>query len=224
LGEILGRLAAGGSASLPSQAGALRDVIREFSLHDPDRLSSEGALGFWLDLYNSGALALAAEAAAAGRDSVLRVPGAFRVPFVEVAGETLSLDAVEHAKVRRFGDPRIHSALVCGSVSCPTLRSLPFSGSDLDDVLDHQMRAFLAGGGADFDERSGVVRLSRVFAWYGSDFVRPSRMPTFVPVRRRTLMRALVPWLDGPVRAAATSAETVIEFQSYDWGLRCSVG
>jgi hypothetical protein len=57
--------------------------------------------------------------------SVLRMPGAFSAPFVTVAGERLSLDAIEHAKIRRFADPRIHAALVCGSVSCPTLRPPP---------------------------------------------------------------------------------------------------
>ena len=46
------------------------------------------------------------------------------------------LDDIEHGKVRRFGDPRIHSALVCGSVSCPTLRFEPYEGDRLDASAD----------------------------------------------------------------------------------------
>ena len=65
----------------------------------------------------------------------------------------------------------------------------------------------------------GAVMLSRVFLWYGSDFVRPHRMPTLLPASRRRIAKALQPWL--PKEAA--SAETV-GFQDYDWGLACSVG
>ena len=57
-------------------------------------------------------------------------PGAFDAPWAMVGGESLSLNDIEHGKIRRFRDPRIHAALVCGSVSCPTLRYEPF-GEDL---------------------------------------------------------------------------------------------
>ncbi len=177
-------------------------------------------MAFWLNLYNAGALRLTATAADASAPSVLRVPGGFDRPFVEVDGERLSLDAIEHAKVRRFGDPRIHGALVCGSVSCPTLRSTPYLGADLDRQLDDQMRWFLASGGAVTGVES--VMLSRVFLWYGPDFVRPTRMPAFLPTPRRAVASSLVPWLSSEVAAAVTSGSR-IEFQPYDWGLRCAV-
>ncbi|MDH4116864.1 MAG: DUF547 domain-containing protein [Acidimicrobiia bacterium] len=214
---VLKELATGGTSVLGALGPDLDAVIATLAKVDPDGLSPSGALAFWIDLYNAGALRLAATASGDGAPSVLRVPGAFSRPFVEVAGERLSLDAVEHAKVRRFGDPRIHAALVCGSVSCPTLRAGAYSGGDLDADLDHQMRAFLSGGGATVE--SGVVTLSRVFSWYGSDFVRPHRMPTFLPTSRRSVLAALTRWLPFDVPPDAEVA-----FQSYDWGLRCSVG
>ncbi len=212
LARVLG--GQGDLGALASARGALQEYVVELSQTDPDTLAPGEALAYWLNLYNAGALVRAGEAAAAGVDSVLRVPGAFSDPFVDVAGESLSLDDIEHGKIRRFGDPRIHGALVCGSVSCPTLRNEPYEGSRIDAQLDDQMRAFLAGGGALVTDRR--VLLSRVFLWYGSDFVRPTHMPTLLPATKRQLLDALEPWL-GRVSGK-------VEFQPYDWGLRCSIG
>ena len=189
---------------------------------DPETFESEHALAYWLNLYNAGALRLAAVAFAAGEESVLRVPGAFNEPFVSVAGEELSLDAIEHAKIRRFGDPRIHSAIVCGSVSCPTLRVEPYDGQRLDAQLDDQMRHFLTSDGAQVAD--GRLMLSRVFLWYGADFVRPGRMPTWIPASRKRVAAALRPWLAESVVGQLDGSPSSIEYQPYDWGLRCAVG
>jgi hypothetical protein len=133
-----------------------------------------------------------------------------------VAGESLSLHDIEHGKVRRFGDPRIHAALVCGSASCPTLRSEPYRGPGLEAQLETQMLDFLRAGGAATD--GSQLLLSRIFLWYGADFVRPHRMPSFAPVTRASVRRSLRRWLDPEL------AELPVSFQPYDWGLACSIG
>jgi len=190
---------------------------------DPDTLSRHEALATWINVYNTGALLLAGRAQRDGRTSVLRVPGGFRHPFLKIAGEELSLDDIEHAKLRRFGDPRIHTALVCGSVSCPTLRGEPYSGSTLSKQLDDQTSYFLASGGCVVERDRHRVSLSRVFLWFGGDFVRPHRMPTFLPPRRRSLLEALIPWLPAETAAWVRASNPEIEFQRYDWGLSCTV-
>jgi hypothetical protein len=222
LEPALGALANGGTRALSEAHGVLGDYLAGLGQIDPADLTRDEALAFWLNLYNAGALRVAARALETGEDSVLRVPGGFDRGFVEVAGERLSLEAIEHGKIRRFRDPRIHAALVCGSVSCPTLRPEPYVGTDVDRQLDDQMRSFLAGGGAVVDEARRAIRLSRVLLWYGGDFTRPHRMPTWLPPRRRMLLRALHRWL--PPDLAPQAAHLRVEFQSYDWGLRCAVG
>ncbi|NNC39871.1 MAG: DUF547 domain-containing protein [Acidimicrobiia bacterium] len=213
----LAALAAVGTPALEQIRPDLDSYIDEMSGLDPEQLSRPEALAFWLNLYNAGALRLAAFAFASGEESVLRVPGAFDKPFVMVGGETLSLDAIEHAKIRRFGDPRIHAAIVCGSISCPTLRPEPYEGGRIHEQLDSQMKTFLSSGGASVS--GDTLMLSRVFLWYGADFVRPNRMPTWIPASRKRVAHALRPWLgDAPIERLQ------IEFQPYDWGLRCSVG
>jgi hypothetical protein len=184
---------------------------------DPDRLARDHALAFWINFYNANAIDLALEAFALGRTSVLHLPKGFSRSIATIAEEDLSLDAIEHGKVRRFRDPRIHAALVCGSLSCPTLRRLPFTGEDVDHELEDQMRTFLNGGGA-MAGGAGRVELSRLFKWYGADFVRPHRMPTLWPASRRTVLQATRRWLPDQLVDA-----TEVGYQSYDWGLACSV-
>lgn len=219
----LSDLAAQGVSALPDLTGPLQAYVSKLEEVEPDRLSPAEATAFWVNLYNAGALTLAGEAALRGDSSVLRVPGGFQHPFVTVAGERLSLDAVEHAKLRRLGDPRIHSALVCGSVSCPTLRSEPYDGARVSTQFDDQLRSLLATGAATVDTTRRTVWLSRVFLWYGSDFVRPDRMPSFVPARGARVLRALQPWLPRGVASWVDETRPRVRFQDYDWGLACQV-
>ncbi len=135
----------------------------------------------------------------------------------------MSLNDIEHGKIRRFGDPRIHGALVCGSVSCPTLRNEPFTGALLDKQLDDQMRQFLASGGARLDEASNTMHLTKVLRWYGGDFVRPQRMPTVRPAGASSLSMAIIPWLDLLDAAFVIVEQPTVVFAPYDWGLGCSI-
>ena len=222
LGEVLDVLAAQGVAGLSAERGNLDLYRKTLEAIDPNTLSRAEALAYWINLYNAGALDVAAEAVTETQSTVLRVPGAFSRAWAIVGGEELSLNDIEHGKIRRFGDPRIHGALVCGSASCPTLRYEPYSGNGLDGQLDSQMRSFLSGGGAVFDAPSGELLLSRIFLWYGADFVRPQRMPTWIPATKRSVAKSIAGWLEPELRQL--SANAGVAFQSYDWSLSCSIG
>lgn len=223
LGDVLEAMAEHGIRSLPDHRSALIAYRDQLESTDPDTLSRPGALAYWINLYNAGALALAAEAQEDGRDTVLRIPGGFARPWARIGGENLSLDDVEHGKIRRFGDPRIHGALVCGSASCPTLRYAPYDGGQLDDQLGGQMRAFLTSGGARTDQGRAVLRLSRVFLWYGRDFTRPGRMPTWLPAGKQRLAAAVSQWLPSDDAAWVAATRPKVEFAPYDWSLACSI-
>ncbi len=223
LAPVLDAVAGGGVAALAGLTEELAAYRALLHAVDPDSLTRSNALAFWINLYNAEALGTAAEALAAGQQSVLRLPGAFDRPRSIIAGERLSLDAIEHGKVRRFCDPRIHGALVCGSLSCPTLRFEPYSGDRLDAQLDDQLRSFLRSGGAVADRAAGELSLTRVLLWYGADFVRPHRMPALLPVRRRKLAGAISPWLDEDDATWIRRERPRVSFQDYDWALGCAV-
>jgi hypothetical protein len=221
LEPVLAALASGGIPALHDVP--LDEYLEHLAGVDPDDLSSDAALAFWLNLYNAGALDLARRAYDEQRTSVLRSPGRFTRPFVAVGGESLSLDDVEHGKVRRFGDPRIHAALVCGSVSCPTLRYEPYRGSELDAQLEDQMRHFMASGGVVPDRDRNRVTLSRLFLWYGADFARPHRMPVILPARKGDVLRALSGWLSSDLNAWIEASRPAVSFQDYDWSIGCAI-
>jgi hypothetical protein len=205
---------------LPDVVDELGLYLEELTAIDPDSLGRSEALAYWINVYNAAALSLGGTAARDGAATVFGVPGAFTDPVISVAGESLSLDQIEHAKVRRFKDPRIHAGLVCGAMSCPTLRGEPFGG-DVDAQLDDQMRGFLADGAlrAEGDE----VVLSPIFAWFGRDFVSPRRMPTLLPASKRTVLESLRPWLDAARREWIDEVGPSIRFSGYDWRLGCSI-
>lgn len=190
---------------------------------DPNDQSRDEALAYWINLYNAGALHRAGEAYSRDYSSVLRVPGAFDETWVTVAGVDMSLDDIEHGIIRRFKDPRIHGALVCGSVSCPTLSSTPFTGSDIDDQLDRQMRSYLSRGGATLDQTTNTLRLSRVLKWYGGDFVWPETMPTLRPARPKRTATSIAQWLSESDADWIDEHRPSVVFAPYDWGLGCSI-
>ena len=215
--SVLVALDEGGLPAVAEQERQVDHYITELSAVLPNGLTPGEALAFWLNLYNAAAVRLAIEAFHRGEGSVLGIPGGFSRDVVTVASEDLSLDAIEHAKLRRLRDPRIHGALVCGSLSCPTLRAEPYHGSRVDSQLDDQMRTFLADGAA--VARNGRVMLSRIFLWYGADFVRPRRMPTLIPASGSKTLQALSPWLPEEIDRSAR-----VGFQPYDWSLACFIG
>ena len=208
---------------LPDALEGIDRYLEEMQSVEPEHLGRDEVLAFWINLYNAAGLRLGATAAGEDVASVLGIPGAFTTPVVRVAEEALSLDQIEHGKIRRLGDPRIHAGLVCGAMSCPTLRHEPYTGA-VDQQLDDQMRHFFAEGAIRVDTARGEVTLSPIFSWFGRDFVSPHRMPTFLPARRRTVLAALTPWLDDETATWIEEVRPSIRYSSYDWGLGCAIG
>jgi hypothetical protein len=219
---VLGAVAADGLVGLRDAANELTTYRASLRDLDPDAFDRNGALAFWLNLYNAEALALALAGMELGHDSLLEMDNAFSTPITRIAGEELSLDDIEHGKVRRFEDPRIHAALTCASFSCPSLPAEPFQGSDLDAHLDSAMRAYLEESVV-VDLRDRRVALSRVFKWFGGDFVRPGWMPLILPARKRPIVRSLAPWLPPELSQWIEQTGPTIDFLPYDWSLACRV-
>ena len=219
--DLVARSGIAGAASLHEELAAYR---RSLGIIDPDQLNRDEALAFWINLYNAEVLAAAVDAREKGLDSLLRIPDAFDRRRRTIAGEVLSLDDIEHGKIRRFGDPRIHAALVCGSVSCPALPAEPARGADLHELLDAATTVFLAEGGAAADPDAGELRLSRIFMWYGADFVYPKTMPRWRPVARRSIALSLRRWMPDDEVRWLENERPRIHFLPYDWTLACRVG
>jgi hypothetical protein len=182
---------------------------------DPDRLEDRAErLAFWIDAYNI----LAVDLVARHLDiESIRDIGSLLRPVWDreagrVGGSLRSLGEIEHEILRPMGEPRIHGAIVCASVSCPPLHREPFGATHLDAELDAQMRRWLASSkkGLRVDRDSKTLRLSRIFDWFAEDFEPAGGVLAFVTRYAPAPERS---WLE------AHAGEVRIRYLPYDWAL-----
>lgn len=101
-------------------------------------------------------------------------------PAGQLDGVAVSLADVEHRRLRRRGDARIHFAIVCASLSCPDLRPEPYRGATLDHQLDDQVVRFLANPGKGLRRAEDGLHVSRIFAWFAADFATAGGVTAFI--------------------------------------------
>lgn len=69
-------------------------------------------------------------------------------------------------------DPRLHSAIVCASISCPNLRNEAYRVADIDEQLTSNFNNFLQNTkkGMKINMSKKQVTLSKIFDWFSDDF------------------------------------------------------
>jgi len=138
---------------------------------------------------------------------------AWQRPFVQLLGETLSLDQIEHERLRGkrgYGEPRVHFAANCASISCPMLREEAYVGARLDAQLEEQTLRFLSDRTRNrFEPGTRTLALSAIFDWYGGDFAEGD-VRNFL-----TRYEAVL----GASPGALKRGRVDLEFLAYDWRL-----
>ena len=131
-------------------------------------------LAFWINVYNVFAVKIVTENYPL--KSIKDIGGLFKPVWKHNAGvvgrREYTLDEIEHKILRKMGEPRVHVAIVCASISCPDLAKDAFRPETLNEQLDAQMRGFLAnpGKGMRVDADGKKVFLSSIFDWFKEDF------------------------------------------------------
>ena len=84
----------------------------------------------------------------------------------------MSLNNIEHDTIRKyFKEPRIHFAVNCASMGCPSLLGEAFVASKLDSQLERAAKNFLTNVDKNmYKKDSKELVLSKIFKWYGGDF------------------------------------------------------
>jgi len=145
--------------------------------------------------------------------SIGALPGAaWRGLIVRQGGQLMTLSHLENRVIRvEYDEPRIHFALVCAAVSCPPLRSEPYTGAQLHAQLEDQARVFLAMAEKNrYDAATGTLYLSPIFKWYAEDFTKPAG----------SLAAYVKPFLPEPQRSALSDPVKVkVKYTDYDWAL-----
>jgi len=184
-GGLLGRHVhwlADGKQSRVAYAGfaadrrALGHVLDGFSALPPAAFagfSRAQQMAFLINAYNAFTIELVLSAypnlkSIKDLGSIVRSP--WKKPFYVLLGEPRNLDWIEHEQLRpRYGDPRIHVAIVCASIGCPALRPEPYTAERLDEQLEDGMRRFL-GDRTRNRAGAGKLEVSAIFKWFREDF------------------------------------------------------
>lgn len=194
-------------------AKALQALRQQLGKVNIAALTPKQQLAYWINVYNVNVVATVVEKYPVdsirdiSTDPIVRL-NVFKKERVPVGNELLSLDDVEHKKIRDgFKDPRIHFAINCAAKSCPPIRSEAYLGARVDAQLDDQARKFLSGPfGARFTRDGGklTMRVTKIMDWFGEDFEK---------------------WSGGKVAfvrryvTVPPSKEVTIEYDDYDWAL-----
>jgi len=180
----------------------------------PEPVERSARLAFWIDAYNVLAIdvVLRHQPVESIRDAGSLLRPVWKQPAGRAAGATRTLDEIEHAILRPLGEPRIHAAIVCASVSCPSLRREAFRAERLEAQLEDALTGFLADPrkGSRLDEARGELWLSPLFDWFAEDFATAGGIPA-----------ALAPRLPEATRRAlaARGGALRVRFFDYDWRL-----
>ncbi|MFQ5902341.1 MAG: DUF547 domain-containing protein [Candidatus Binatia bacterium] len=161
-------------------------------------------------------------------NSIRQIPGAWDQITHPIMGRLLTLDQIEHEILRKqFNEPRIHFALVCASRSCAPLRSEPYVGEKLIEQLDDQVKVFLRDSKKNrFDREERVLYLSKIFQWFGDDFVRRFGNNGFPNHGKkiRAVLSFISHYLSPKEREFLAWPDLRIEYLPYDWSLNEQAG
>ncbi|HHQ14011.1 MAG TPA: DUF547 domain-containing protein [Chromatiales bacterium] len=190
--------------------GRLDDFIRQLGETRPEDLTDpDTEKAFYINAYN--AIAIRGILNGYSASNAWNRYRFFKGMKVSVLGHKTSLNDIEHERLRPMGDPRIHFAIVCASLSCPRLSSHAYRPEQLDAQLDSAARLFINDPTRNrFDHKRRKAFLSAIFDWFGDDFSAKSG----------SVQRYLAAWVQDPDAERLLKTDSFdVSFNEYDWGL-----
>jgi hypothetical protein len=133
-----------------------------------------------------------------------------------VLGKKINLFDLERKILIPMGEPRIHFAIVCASMSCPRLSNRAYLPETLEQQLDEGAHRFINDISRNhFDLPRRIAYVSKIFDWYREDF----------ELAAGSLQRYLASYVeDAEVAKALDNDEFDIRFLKYDWNLNGRLG
>lgn len=168
--------------------------------------SADAKLAFYINAYN--ATVINAVIDNLPTTSVMKVDGFFKKAEHQVAGKSMTLDALEHSIIRpTFKDARVHFALVCAAKSCPPLQRDAFTEKNVQKMLERNAKKFIPRA-TKIDKEAKTVTTSKLFEWFADDF----------KANEGSVAKYLAKYM--PDDAEFLSAgEFKLGFSKYDWKL-----
>ena len=210
--------------------------LNSVSLEEMDSWSREKQLVFWINAYNAFTVQAILDhypiqtrtikGLVVPRNSIIQIPGVWKELQWNVAGESLTIDYIEHRLLRpKFKEPRMHFAIVCASIGCPDLRPEAFTYDKLDTQLEEQTHRYLANTekGVKFEFDKKRICVSQLFKWYNEDFL-VAPITGFKVEQRNEKERIAFQFIshfitDPRALKLLQSKDTDFDYLSYDWSL-----
>jgi hypothetical protein len=180
---------------------------------DPATLPNRNArLAFWINAYN----ALTINSVLPHWPGIKSVSNVYpKFAFFDrkvqvIGGKKYSLNQIENKIIRpKFDEPRIHAALNCASISCPPIQPFAFTEKGLNKQLNRAFASFANDSSRNkVDGKTGQVRISQIFNWYGKDFTKAGGPAKY-----------LAKFVKDEKKKAALLGAKKVDFLKYNWML-----
>jgi hypothetical protein len=194
----------------------LDDYITQLSSASLKKRSTrEAQMAYWINAYNAvtvkGILQEYPTTSIRNHTSETGGYNLWKNLLLNVGGQQISLDAIEHKVLRPMGDPRVHFAIVCASEGCPRLLNQAYVGETLDAQLNTNAQHFFSlAQNFQHDARTRSFKLSAIMKWFGTDFGQ----------NQAAQLKAIAPYLPTKEAQAAANANSVrVSHLEYSWKL-----
>jgi hypothetical protein len=140
---------------------------------------------YWINTYNALTIKLILNNYPI--NSIKDINNPWGEKIINYNSSNYSLEEIEHDILRKMGDPRIHFAINCASISCPKLSKLAYFPYKIDKQLDDATKVFLK----DFDKNEinkNEIKISKIFLWFKKDFGNTNNLLSFIQKHSRVKM------------------------------------
>lgn len=193
---------------------ALDDYVKALAATSVLKLSRAQQQPYWINLYNALTVKVVLDhfPVKSIRDIDIS-PGLFSSgpwgkKLIEIAGEQVSLDDIEHRILRPiWKDPRIHYAVNCASVGCPDLSAQAYTAENTDAMLSANAVAYINSPRGVRVSGSDVI-VSSIYDWFQADF----------DGTEKGVIAHLLPYATGDRKMALEKASGISDYD-YDWTL-----
>jgi hypothetical protein len=152
----------------------LSQYLEQLQAIDPRTYSKGEQKAYWINLYNAATVNLILEHYPV--KSITKISerffgfGPWDDDLLEVAGQTLTLNNIEHGILRPiWNDNRIHYAVNCASYGCPNLQKEAFTADNTEALLELAAVDYI-NHPRGVTVQDNELHLSSIYHWYLDDF------------------------------------------------------
>lgn len=182
----------------------LNDYIKYLSNQIPnDTWSYNEQLAYFINVYNANTIKLIIENyPIKSIKDVDATISPFLKNFIKIGDKNFSLADIEKGFLQKMNEPKIHFAINCASYSCPKLLKEAYTSQNVENLMNQAAKEFINSDKNII--KPNDVKLSRIFKWYKSDFLKESN--------------SIIDYIN-IYSEIKINQNAIIDYKEYDWSL-----